>query len=274
MTSDNVVLCELLFEASNEDRLQIVSLLSEKPMNLTTLSKRTGIGTQEISRHVARLTESGIIKRETDGLNNITPYGMLALSQLSGLRFITKNRHYFSEHYLDKLPESFIHRLGELNESTYLEDTILAFDNVERMIQESEEYVYRITDRYLTSWLPVIEDALQRGIEYRLLSPEDVVVPSNFKMGLIMTKARISEQFKVGSIPGPYVFLAMSEKEVSALGFPNTKGKMDYYSFSSKDLKFHGWCYDLFNYYWSRSTAKPRETILRWGTFEKEEIGK
>ena len=271
MPSDLDAFCELLFEASNEDRLRILSLLSENPVNLTMLSKRAGIGTQEISRHVTRLTECGIIRRELDGLIRITPYGRLILTQFSGLKFTTKNRHYFSEHSPDIVPESFLNRLGELNESTYLEDTILAFDHVERMIRESGEYVYRITDRYLTSWLPVIDDALQRGVEYRLLSPEDVVVPTNFKMGPIMTKARISGQFKVASIPGPYVFLAMSEKEVSALGFQNIKGKMDYYSFNSKDPRFHGWCHDLFNYYWIRSTPKPRETILHWGTFEKKE---
>jgi predicted transcriptional regulator len=271
MTSNLDAFCELLFEASNEDRLQILSLLIEQPMNVTMLSKRVGIGTQETSRHVIRLTESGTIKREPDGLNHITPYGRLALIQFSGLKFTTKNRHYLDDHVVDKLPEPFIHRLGELTESTYLEDTILVFDHVEKMIKESEEYVYRLTDRYLTSWLPVIDDALERGVDYRLLSPEDVVVPTNFRMGPIMTKARMSEQFKVGSIPGPDVFLAMSEKEVSALGFPNTKGKMDYYSFYSKDPRFHRWCYDLFSYYWSRSTPKPKESLLLWGTFEKNE---
>ena len=271
MTSDLDAFCELLFEASNEDRLQILSLLNEEPMTLTMLSKRASIGTQETSRHVMRLTESGIIKREQDGLNHVTPYGKLVLIQFSGLKFTSKNRHYFSDHLVDKLPESFIHRLGELTESIYLEDTILVFDHVERMIEESEKYVYRITDRYLTSWLPVIDDALQRGVDYRLLSPVDIVVPTNFKMGSKMTEARMSEQFKVGSIPGPDVFLAMSEKEVSALGFLNFRGKMDYYSFYSKDPRFHRWCFDLFNYYWSRSTPKPRESLLRWGTFKKNE---
>lgn len=271
MPSELEAFCELLFEASNEDRLQILSLLTEEPMNLTTLSKRVGIGTQEISRHVSRLTESGIVGRELDGLNHITPYGRLVLKQFSGLKFISRNRHYFSDHVVDKLPEQFINRLGELTESDHLEDTILVFDHIERMIKESEEYVYRITDRYLTSWFQVIDEALQRGVEYRLLSPEDIVVPPNFKYGSIMTKARINNQFQPASIPGPDVYLAMSEKEVAALAFPNTKRKMDYYSFSSKDPTFHRWCYDMFNYYWDRSKPKPRETILLWGTFEKDE---
>ena len=271
MPSEHNAFYELLFEASNEDRLKIISLLIEEPMKMTTLSKRAGIGTQEISRHISRLTESEIIMREPDGLNQITPYGRLVLRQFSGLKFVSKNRHYFGDHLVDKLPEKFINRLGELKESSYLEDTILVFDHVERMIKESMEYVYRITDRYLTSWLPVIDQALTRGVDYRLLSPEDIVVPPNFKYGTIMTKARISNQFQPRSIPGPNVYLAMSEKEVAALGFPNAKGKMDYYSFSSKDPRFQEWCYDLFNYYWDRSKPKPRETMSLWGTLEKNE---
>lgn len=139
------------------------------------------------------------------------------------------------------------------------------------MIKESEEYVYRITDRYLTSWFQVIDEALQRGVDYRLLSPEDIELPPNFKFGPIMTKANLSHQFWARSIPGPAVFLAMSEKEVAALSFPNARGKMDYYSFSSKDPRFHEWCYDLFNYYWARSKPKPREDVFLFGTLEKNE---
>jgi len=112
MPSELDAFCELLFEASNEDRLQILSLLTEKPMNLTTLSKRVGIGTQEISRHVSRLIESGIIRRDPDGLNRVTPYGRLILRQFSGLKFVSRNRHYFSDHIIDRLPEQFINRLG------------------------------------------------------------------------------------------------------------------------------------------------------------------
>ena len=268
MTSDIDTFCELLFEASNEDRLRILGLLSGERMNVTTLSKKIGIGTQEMSRHVTRLTECGIVGRDSDGLNHVTVYGRLALVQLAGLRFTTKNRHYFEDHFVDGLPEAFVHRLGELQESTYLEDTILVFDHVERMIREAEEYVFRITDGYMTSWLPVIDEALKRDIKYRLLSPEDIVLPANFRLGPVMTKAELSQQFQVRSTRGPSVFLAMSEKEVSALGFPNAKGKMDHYSFSSREPRFHRWCLDLFNHYWERSTPKPRDILTRYGTFE------
>ncbi len=270
MTSDIERFCQLLFETSNEDRLRILQLLQSEPMSVTNLSKRLNIGTQEMSRHVSRLIIAGLVERDGDGLNHISVYGRLTIAQLSGLRFTSRNSHYFSDHPLDKLPLQFRLRLGELEESTFLEDTILVFDHVEKMISEAEEYVYRITDRYLRSWLPIIDDALKRGVEYRMLSPEEIVVPSNFKLPPLMTKADLSRQFNVRTTPGPYVFLAMSEKEVSALGFLNSKGKLDYYSFQSRDARFHSWCHDLFNYYWVTSKPAPKERLLNWGTFEEK----
>ncbi len=269
MTSDSGAFCELLFEASNEDRLQILELLKGEPMSVTSLSKRMGLGTQEMSRHVARLIGSGLIIRDPDGANRITPYGRLAVSQLSGLRFTARNRHYFSDHALSGLPEPFVNRLGELEESTLLEDSILVFDHIERMIREANEYVYRITDGYMTSLMPVIEAAFERGVEYRLLSPEDVVFPAKFRMGRVMTRAEVAGQFKVRSNKGPSVFLAMSEKEVSALGFPNAKGKMDHYGFSSADPRFYEWCLDFFNHCWERSKPKPTEILAQYGTFDE-----
>lgn len=64
MTPDHGALCELLFEVSNEDRLKIMEILAAKSMNLTALSKKMCISTQEMSRHVMRLTASGITERD------------------------------------------------------------------------------------------------------------------------------------------------------------------------------------------------------------------
>ena len=270
LASDLENFCSLLFEASNEDRLKILELLRGEPMSVTKLSKVLSIGTQEMSRHVSRLIGAGLVERDVDGLNHISNYGGLTLIQLAGVRFTAKNSRYFADHPLDRLPTQFVLSLGELEESTFLDDTILVFDHVEKMISEAEEYVYRITDRYLRSWLPIIDDALRHGVEYRMLSPADIVVPSNFKMPPLMTKADIRGQFNVRTTPGPHVFLAMSEKEVSALGFLNSKGRLDYFSFQSRDPRFHGWCLDLFNNYWAASKPAPRERLLNWGTFEEK----
>ena len=50
--------------------------------------------------------------------------------------------------------------------------------------------------------------------------------------------------------------MAISEKEVAALAFPEVTGGFDYLGFTSRDEKTLKWCTELFQYYWDR--AKPK----------------
>jgi predicted transcriptional regulator len=52
------------------------------------------------------------------------------------------------------------------------------------------------------------------------------------------------------------VFMAISEKEVAALAFPEVTGGFDYLGFTSRDEKTLKWCTELFQYYWGK--AKPK----------------
>ncbi|MFQ6107915.1 MAG: transcriptional regulator FilR1 domain-containing protein, partial [Thermoplasmata archaeon] len=46
--------------------------------------------------------------------------------------------------------------------------------------------------------------------------------------------------------------MTISEKK-ARVAFPTTDGKMDYIGFGSTDEDSHGWCKDLFSYYWKRA---------------------
>ena len=50
--------------------------------------------------------------------------------------------------------------------------------------------------------------------------------------------------------------LFLSEKEVSLLSFPKIDGEVDLLGVNSSDPNFHGWCKDLFDYYWARGKTK------------------
>jgi len=65
-------LCDLLFELSNEDRLNIMNLLMDEPLILSHISKRLGFSVQETSRNISRLTDTGLITRDAEGLYNVT----------------------------------------------------------------------------------------------------------------------------------------------------------------------------------------------------------
>lgn len=60
-------LCDLLFEVSNEDRLSILRELRDREMNVTTIARTIDVTTQEVSRHLSRLTEVGLTEKDPNG---------------------------------------------------------------------------------------------------------------------------------------------------------------------------------------------------------------
>jgi len=254
------MLCDLLFEVSNEDRLGILKVLSDRALNVTNLAKELDLTNQECSRHVSRLGEVGLTWKDPDGLNHLTFYGEIVLRLLPGLEFISRQREYFTTHTLSALPTEFVGRMGELSGSTYIDDVMVVFHNIERVINEAEEYIWRLTDRILITSLDELEGAVQRGVEVRHLEPKNMVYPPNWSgPGPILSEASVKGKFVNRLVESADVFIAMSEKEVAAVSFPEEDGRFDYLGFSSTDEDTHEWCKDVFEYFWSRSEKRITE---------------
>jgi hypothetical protein len=130
--------------------------------------------------------------------------------------------------------------------------------NVERIIEEAEEYVWRLTDRYDMMAIPKLEEATGRGIEFRLMQSRGFEFPPDWPgAGIILSEARLEGVFKLKISDSANVFIAMSEKEVAALAFPKLNGRFDYLGFASRDGSAHRWCHELYQYYWDRAQLHP-----------------
>lgn len=242
--------CDLLFEISNEDRLKIMEELGSAPLHATGVSRRLDIPTQEASRHLIRLTEVGLIVKNPDGLYSLTPYGSLSLRLLDGERFASLHRDYFTTHTADALPPCFASRIGELSQSTLIDDVMITMHNVERVIREAQEYVIRMTDRYQLTAIPHIADALERGVGFKVIEPVNIVRPPSYEPDSRLTQAEVDDKWKDRAVEKLGVCLTVSEREVATLCFPAPDGRFDYYGFTSKDPNTHKWCMDLFEHYW------------------------
>ena len=54
---------------SEVSRLQILSCLKEKEMNVTELAEATGLGQANLSKHLKVLTQAGILNRQPQGVS-------------------------------------------------------------------------------------------------------------------------------------------------------------------------------------------------------------
>ena len=250
-------LCDLLFEVSNEDRLRILQKLVEMPLKITNLSRELDLTNQECSRHVSRLEEVGLTRRDAEGFHRLSFYGELVLRMVPGLEFVSSHWDYFGSHTLETIPQAFVSRIGELAGSNFVDDVMVVFHNIEKMFLEAEEYIWRLTDRYMMTALDELEAAVEKGVEVRLLEPKDIVYPPAWDgPGPVISEATAKGQFINQLLERADVFIAMSEKEVACVSFPRGDGRFDYFGFHAIDERSHRWCRELFLYYWERSERR------------------
>ncbi len=241
--------CQIFFELSNEIRLSIALSLVEEKGTVTQLAKKFSISTQETSRHLTRLIACGFIRRASEGAYQISQFGKLFLSALDSQRFLTINRGYFAGHDASHIPVEYQSRLGELGDSNYIDDVMAVFQRIQEMIDNAEEYIYRLTDRRFNLVYSNLQNAAERGVEFRLIETLDYEARPDVNQ---FKRVSPSETRGLPVIP---VFIAMSEKEVAALAFP-IQGQFDYRGFTSKNENTIKWCRDLFQHYWEQAKIK------------------
>ena len=239
--------CDLFFELSNEDRLKILFHITEKPDNITTIAKSLELSTQEVSRHISRLVDQKIAKRDNQGSIHIDGFGYLVLSALPYFQFFSKHRGYFNNHPLVDIPREFVSRMYELEDSILITDPMTVFQRIQLMCDQAEEYIYRLTDKRLNMIYENVQSAVDRGIEFRLIEPKDYKPSPGSK-----TNPRVSPS-KTRTLDVIPIFLAFSEKEVAGVSFPLENDMFDYQSFSSTDPRAVRWCRDVYEYYWGKA---------------------
>jgi predicted transcriptional regulator len=252
-------LCNLLFELSNEERLTILTHLKQEPMKLTRLSQILKYTPQEASRNVSRLSEARLIRRDSDGTYYLSTLGEEALRLLDGYRFLSEHSEYFSTHTLRDIPGELTDRLGALVNAEQPREIMSTLSTVEDMMAEAEEYVLTIADSILMSYISLELESVMRGVKNRTInqrglqnSPELETVLRREKV--VLAAAGVSKFLEERWLDRVDVYLVMSEREVAGITFRTNDGGFDHMHFSGSDPRFHGWCKDLFEYYWARSS--------------------
>ena len=248
-------LCNLLFELSNVDRLNILLELKKTPMKLSHVSKKFDFTVQETSRNISRLHDANLIFKDVNGAFHLTPYGEEALKLIPGFEFLSKHKKYFTTHTLSALPPEFTISIGAIANCKFISEVTEGLYNFENMLREAKEYVWVIADQILASALPLTMEAVKRGVEFRKILPRNANTPEGI---LALANDPVFEQAaRVQKLESRYldkvdVVVFISEK-VAAIGFPNLEGKFDYLGFSSREDIAHKWLKSLYLYYWNKA---------------------
>jgi predicted transcriptional regulator len=251
---------DLLFEVSNEYRHGILLLLAGEPMRVKDISERMDLTSQEISRHVARLGEVGLTYKDVEGFHHLSHLGELFLRQLDELAFTSKHADYLAAHSLRNLPTESVKRLGELTGSAQVARLMEFLRCIEGVIDGAEKQVSLLVDQYPISALPLINGALDRGVEFRIIEPEGSPPPPVLRKEgdretPAIDRARSTPLVEQRILESVDVILFISERRC-LLAFPTLEGEFDYKGFTSEGDGAIEWCRSLFEHYWGEASPK------------------
>ena len=136
-------------------------------MKLSRISEKFNFTVPETARNITRLSEANLIVKNVDSVFHLTPFGEEALNLLPGFKFLSKNRKYFTTHTLSALPPELSSGVGALADSTFVKEVATTIYNFENMMREAQEFIWVIIDQIVASALPLIREAVTRGVEFK-----------------------------------------------------------------------------------------------------------
>lgn len=236
---------ELLFELANNDRLTILREIDKEPMRLSQVARKLSATVQETSRHLERLSKARLIEKDSSSAYRITSLGKLVLSLLPSFDLLQKRREFFLSHDLSSLPLGFVQRIGGLSEHHYVDRLDEALANAERVIKEAEEYVWLMTDQQVRQSYP---HEHPEPVSLRLILPRGIDLEAFQRI-----RKQTGTRLQIGFVDDVKATIVMNEK-TAAVCFPSLNGRMDLtQGFAGKTPEFHGWCRDLYSFYWEKS---------------------
>ena len=280
MASDSISLEEsssfiststIFFELASEQRLSILFRLNKRSSKLAQLAKDLDVTMQEVHRNLIRLQEAGLIRKDANGQFSLTTFGTTILQQIPTMNFLSRNKEYFSDHYLGDIPMKFVHRIGALDNSEYIEGLVAVLERWKQIYNSAREYIYGMLPQIPLELIETLLAILkQGGIKFNYILSQQTVVPKK-RTDLLkdagfqdLLKKGIVERRMVDKMP---VAVILNEKEATVM-FPTLKrghpvADLNSIFYSGKDnLLFHEWCLDYFRYSWYGAKTFDESKLL------------
>jgi len=238
---------ELLFNLASTDRLVLLSEIATRKRRTSDLSKSIGASIPECSRHLGRLAEAGLVKKNPDGLYEATHVGRTILRLLPSMEFVLGNKEYFRSHDLSFLPRGFMERIGELSAGQRVNHFRSVLEHIKTVVSQGREFVWLVSDTLFPQW-PGIGSSFHSGeVPVKLISEQyiDHKVVSEYRSRLPRSEIAAMKEVRIA--------MAINEG-LAGVCFPSVEGGIDFSAgFAGTDPLFRTWCTDLFEYYWSKS---------------------
>ncbi len=246
-------LSSFLFEIASAERLRILESLAEKPLRHAEIARSLRITGSETTRHLNRLTTTGLVAKNPAGRYEPTRVARALLVGLPFLEFLVEHRSYLERHDLGALDASFVRRVGELSRARVIDGTYAIVGLQEAALRSAARRIWVVTEQRFEQGLPILSEKADGGRDVRvvrsrpLLEEEERVGPP------------VRRSFPLRVLPRVPLFLAVVD-DAAGLCLPSSGGPVDMGTMLYlTDRDGCRWAEELFLSLWERSET-PRLT--------------
>jgi len=242
---------DIFLELASETRCQILSMLAEKPYRSTEISKKIGTSIQETHRNTARMTDAGLIVKDSSGFFNLTNYGRVITKQIPYFEFFRLNKKFFEDHTVGKIPDNFIQRIGSLKNCKIISSVTVVLERLKKIESSAQKELKLMVNQAWEEEGKALIACNEKGVRARVIVGKDTIFPKELINSVDEKKLdeKLIEHRMIESVP---ISLYISHNEAGVI-FPNLKGEVDMNTLlQSEDSEFRSWCEDVFEYYWSQ----------------------
>jgi predicted transcriptional regulator len=244
---------DIFMELASDTRYEILKMLDDKPAHATKIASALKLTKQDTHRNTARLTEIGLIKKNAEGFFLLTEFGKAISSQFPYFQFLNKHKEFFENYTLGNIPEKFIHRLGELENSKQVSSVAEILVRLKKMESRTKNQFKLMATQGFSDEAKTIVDLIKKGVKTQVLIGKNTVLPREALEGINIEKMMKSENFLQRQIEKIEVALYITDEDCAVM-FPNRRGEINMNKmFVGNDNRAREWCDDVFDHYWKFS---------------------
>jgi predicted transcriptional regulator len=237
---------KLLFELSHGWRIETLFAIKDRGKRHSELSREMKMSPQETTRHLIRLAEMDLIRKDSEAVYHLTNKGKLILTFVPALNVVSKYSGFFLTHDISGIPDEFILRLGELSETTLKKaDVLSSVSKALQVIRKAKGQVWMMNVGRLE--IPDFANKEGKDVEIRCILPTSQC--DRCKEAKVENCKYIADVKLAVLVTGDVGVFSLSDLE----------GKMDYTTYIvSEDIISMKWCRDIFEYYWARASITSK----------------
>lgn len=209
---------EIFFEFSNPTRLHILVLLREEAHALSELAEKIAVSKPEVSRHVGRLVDHGLVVKDPNTRKyRLGLLGLNAMALLHPLKFLFRHPAFFRTHRVTDLAPHLLTGIAALDGAEIVQGTGNAMHSVRDVIAGASE-IWILTAQSFPFETP--------GLTYHL-----IITPALYEEKVKEYPdfiERMDAEVELFTCPDVPFTLAVSDDHKGILFFPAETGEADY----------------------------------------------